>query len=125
MRYLKFSIVVIASLLYIILIVRSKQHQIHVYHYESLFVEKLDDYRYWLTPTGQSRFRITICDDYDAPTWETGNTLCDVTFVDKRWCWSLDPNIHAGYYYERNPKPDGKRTFRTEPASKPDCSRGN
>ncbi len=123
MKYVKLIIIVAASLMYIILIVKAKEKQLLKRHYDSLFVEKLDDYRYWLTPVGKVKFRTTVCDDYPAPTWATGNTLCDITFVDNKWCWSLDPNIHAGYYYERGP--DGRRTFRTEPTSKPECPATN
>jgi hypothetical protein len=75
--------------------------QATLYKYDNVQVEQTAPFEYWMTPDGQPRFHTTVCRDYMEPGFTTGMTLDKVIFVDRGSCWSLDPNLHAGYFIRR------------------------
>ena len=83
-------------------LLRIGAHNALLYKYDNVQVEQTAPFEYWMVPDGQPKFHTTVCRDYPEPGFTTGMVLEHVTFVDRGSCWSLDPNLHAGYFIRRN-----------------------
>lgn len=77
-----------------------RAREAHLYTFNDVSVVSVVGDTFIFHPANQREFRTRICGDYDIPPFKVGHVLSSITFYDENTCWSLDPNKHAGYYFD-------------------------